>query len=215
MNSQPIPQNQYLLTYASTPEFFPSGTTTLLTASDGGRKPVFGSHRHCYAGSFAELSPFNFSTVMVGPQNITLAEIMGCFQTLLRTRHIGAFDNDPQHIHVTDSMNCYLFMLTLQSAVLCGRESTNYHFNTMLCVETYRAKFMMVIDLLRHKKNLRFKWVESHTDQSTAYHKINSVADRMCHEALQNYYGELPPIGGVEEETLKFNLLPEAIRDLY
>ena len=215
MNSQPIPTDQRLLTYSFAPEFFPSEGLALLTASDGGRRKVFGNHRHSYAGAFALDSAFNFTTIMLGPQNITLAEIVGCCQTLLRTRHISAFDNDHPHVHVSDSMNCVFFMTSLQTAVLCGQEMTNHHYNTMLCIEDYRTEFFIVIDLLRTKKNLRFKWVESHTDNTSLYHRINSVADRLCSQALESYYGVLPPVAEVEEELLKFNNLPEAIRDLY
>ena len=215
MNTLRVPNENHLLTFAFCPDFFPPHELVILTASDGGRKPVYGSNRHSYAGVFSMESTLNFCSIMTGPQNITYAEIIGCCHTLLRTRFIPAFDKDPPHIHVTDSMNGYMFMLDLQNASISGREGTNPSYNVMLCISDFHAELTDLVDLFRRRKNLRFKWVPSHTSNDSIFHKLNSAADKLTATALESYYGRLPAIATVEEERLRFNILPQAVRDLY
>ena len=95
------------LTYTISPDTHGRSVHVICTASDGGRKPIYGGHRHAFAGAFGKNSALNFCTILKGPQNITLAEILGCCHTLLRTAHIINFDNDPPHVHTTDSMNAF------------------------------------------------------------------------------------------------------------
>ena len=157
----------------------------------------------------------DFCVILKGPQNITLAEILGCCHTLLRTEHITNFDDDPPHVHTTDSMNAFTYMVDLQSAARTGRESTDPLFVCMLCIPAFQAELVKLVGILRKRNNLSFRWVESHTKKTTIYHQLNDIADRLCHTALENYYQTLPPIALIEEERLKFNALPQAVRDLY
>ena len=207
-----VPDNS--LTFTFMPELFGESLVTV-TASDGGRKPVFGAHRHAFSGAFAINSPLNFCNIMKGPQNITLAEIFGVMQTLARTAYIDNFTDETPHIHVTDSLNTHVFMSDLQSAARAGREEIDHLYISMLCIPDFYTDLMTVVSILKTRKNLVFYWVESHTTKTSVPHRMNAVADTLCHNALANYYQILPPIGLIEEEHLKFNCLPQAVRDLY
>ena len=205
---------QQFLTSTIMPELFGDSLVTV-TASDGGRKPVFGSHRHAYSGAFSPNSPLNFCNIMKGPQNITLAEIFGVCQTLIRTSYVDNFTDEQPHVHVTDSMNTHVFLSDLQSAARAGREELDPLYVSMLCIPDFYADLMTIVSILKTRKRLVFYWVESHTTKTSVPHRMNAIADKLCHTALANYYQILPPIGLIEEERLKFNCLPQAVRDLY
>jgi hypothetical protein len=88
-----VPNDQ--LTYTIAPDTHGEAEYVIVTASDSGRKPIYGGHRHAFAGAFGINSSLNYCQVMKGPQNITLAEILGCCHTLLRTTRLINFDTDP------------------------------------------------------------------------------------------------------------------------
>ena len=187
----------------------------ILTASDGSRKSIFGTYRHAYSGVFGLGSPLNFGEVMTGPQNITLAEIAGICHTLVRTTLISNFTNEQEHHHVTDNMNAFNYLKDLQVAARNETESSNVMYTALLCIPQFWTCLSGVIDILRKRTNLHFRWVHSHTDDKSMPSVLNDEADRCANTFLDAYYEQLPPITATDAEKLRFNALPANQRDLF
>ena len=187
----------------------------LLTASDGSRKSIFGTFRHAYSGVFGIGSPHNFGEVMKGPQNITLAEIAGICHLLARTTLISNFTNEQEHHHVTDNMNAFTYLKDLQIAARNETFSSNVMYTALLCIPQFYSCITEVIDVLRVRKNLHFRWVHSHTDDKSMPSVLNDEADKCANAYLDAYYEQLPPITATDAEKLRFNALPANQRDLF